>query len=438
MAPLSYQRRLYALALLPGLAPLIVAVALVWAADVPRMAAAIWAILLALSWVGLAALLWERALAPIRVAANALGAIREDDFSLRVREDDPDDAFGLLAREVNAIGTWKSGGRLEEIQASVILARIMDEIDAALFAFDGQDRLVLSNRSGERLLGRAAADLKGAAAGELGLGLPLVAESGAVLDLVFPGGGGRWEARRAVFRLEGRPHRLLVLSDLSRVLREQERTAWQRLVRVLSHEINNSLAPIRSIAQNLRVRQGGNDAQLDEGLEVIAGRSEALARFLSSYARLARLPPPKKASVDVADWVERVTRLETRVPIEVAGGPDVEIQADGDQLDQLLINLLDNARDAMAETGGCVRIEWTQGVGTVDLRVLDEGTGITKTANLFVPFYTTKAEGSGIGLALGRQIAEVHGGTLTLENRADGAGCVATVRLPARDSASRT
>jgi signal transduction histidine kinase len=247
---------------------------------------------------------------------------------------------------------------------------------------------------------------------------------------VFPGGGGRWEARRSAFRLEGRPHRLLVLSDLSRVLREEERNAWQRLVRVLSHEINNSLAPIRSIAQSLRGRTGARDPQVDEGLEVIAGRSDALARFLSSYARLARLPAPARRPLKVADWVERVARLETRAEVEVRGGPDVEIQADGDQLDQLLINLLDNARDAVAETGGRVRIGWSTRPRALELRVEDEGPGIEGTANLFVPFFTTKPGGSGIGLALSRRIAEAHGGILSLENRVGARGCVAIVRLP--------
>jgi signal transduction histidine kinase len=232
------------------------------------------------------------------------------------------------------------------------------------------------------------------------------------------------------------PHHLLVLTDLSRTLREEERLAWQRLIRVLGHELNNSLAPVKSIADSLgtllsRENLPGDwkeDAQ--RGLEVISGRVEALGRFTSAYARLARLPSPTLQPVSVGDWVRRVTQLESRVFIEVRPGPEVTVEADADQLDQLLINLVRNAADASAENHGEVRVGWRKDPGYVEVSVQDEGPGLSNTANLFVPFFTTKPGGSGIGLVLCRQIAEAHGGSLTLENRSDAHGCVARLRLP--------
>ncbi|MFQ5746795.1 MAG: PAS domain-containing sensor histidine kinase [Gemmatimonadota bacterium] len=305
--------------------------------------------------------------------------------------------------------------------------------------FDEEGRLRLVNSAGERLLGRTQDELIGVHCASLGLGECLEGRTPRVMDMAVGEGLGRWELRRRSFRQDGRAHQLVVLADLSQVLREEERMAWQRLVRVLSHEINNSLTPIKSIAESLRSllarEEPARDATRDlrEGLEVISGRSEALGRFMSSYARLAKLPEPRLAPLDVGGWVGRIASLETRIPIAVEPGPDVSILADGDQLDQLLINLLENAADAALETGGGVRIGWSVGVSHVEVWIEDGGPGIADTANLFVPFFTTKPNGSGIGLALSRQIAGAHAGGLTLANRRDGTGCVARVRLPRRN-----
>jgi signal transduction histidine kinase len=231
-----------------------------------------------------------------------------------------------------------------------------------------------------------------------------------------------------------------VLADVTKALREEELQAWRRLVRVLSHEINNSLAPIKSIAGSLQTlldrsaRAPDVEDDLRRGLSIIGGRSEALIRFMSAYARLARLPAPHRVPLDVGTWVRRVAALETRMPVRIEAGPTTTVRADGDQLDQLLINLLRNAVDASLETGGDVCIRWTRQNGTVSILIEDEGPGLPSSANLFVPFFTTKPQGSGIGLVLSRQIAEAHGGALLLENKKTGTGCVATFRLPIEDA----
>ena len=259
------------------------------------------------------------------------------------------------------------------------------------------------------------------------------------MDHAFTGLGGRWELRRSVFRESGLPHQLVVLSDLTRALRHEERQAWQRLVQVLRHEINNSLAPIQSLSGTMRRMVTRNprppdwEKDLSHGLSIISERSGALSRFMASYAKLTHLPEPRLDPLDVETWVRRVAGLETRLNVEVLSGPQLTISADGDQLDQLLINLVRNAVDAALETGGGVRVGWATGRAAkeyLEVAVEDDGPGLSNTDNLFVPFFTTKPEGSGIGLVLSRQIAEAHGGQLMLVNRETARGCEARLRLP--------
>jgi nitrogen fixation/metabolism regulation signal transduction histidine kinase len=311
----------------------------------------------------------------------------------------------------------------------------MVEIDVAVFTFDGAKTLRLVNRAGERLLGRSADQLLGQPADELGVAGCLDGPSPRIADLSFPGGVGRYEVRRTTFREEGRPHALLVLADVSRPLRDEERQAWQRLIRVIGHEINNSLAPIKSIAgslESLVARDEMPDDWQDDmkrGLAIIAARSDALSRFTTAYARLAKLPAPKKEPLDVAALVMRVCSVETRLPVRVEG-ESLTIRADPDQLEQLLINVIRNGVDAALQTGGGVSVGWKTGGRMLSLWIDDEGSGLPNESNLFVPFFTTKPGGSGIGLVLSRQIAEGHGGSLTLEHRSDRRGCRAFLRLP--------
>jgi signal transduction histidine kinase len=362
--------------------------------------------------------------------------LREGDYSIRARGARGEDALAEVAREVNALGETLREQRLGALEATALLRRVMEEIDVAIFAFDDGQRLRVINRAGVRLLGRPAERLHGATANDLGLGDCLEGDPARTVQINFPGGVGRWGLRRSTFRAGGLPHQLVVLSDLSRVLREEERAAWQRLIRVLGHELNNSLAPIRSVADSLNalLRRQPRPADWEEdarsGLAVIAARAESLNRFMNAYARLARLPAPCPGPVNVAEWVRRGAGLETRLSVHVRAGPELSIRGDGDQLEQLLINLVRNAADAALETGGAVQVSWAKNGAYLEVRVEDEGPGLPSSANLFVPFFTTKPNGSGIGLVLSRQIAEAHGGSLTLENRSGHRGCMARLRLP--------
>ncbi|MBI1722280.1 MAG: PAS domain-containing sensor histidine kinase [Gemmatimonadetes bacterium] len=439
-----HDRRVLVTALAGGLPA--VAAALIILATGGFTPKVVWTVglLVVLCWLGFAFAVRERVIRPLQTIANMIAGLREGDFSIRARGASPDDSLGLAFLEVNALGETLRQQRLGALEATALLRRVMAEIDVAVFAFDGDECLRLANRGGERLLALAAERLLGRTAEELGLASCLRGDTTGVRELTFAGRAGRYGLRRSTFRQGGRPHALLVLTDVSQALREEERKAWQRLVRVLGHEINNSLAPIKSVAQSLQARvaagavaqPGGMDhaagaaADLSTGLALIAGRAEALSRFMAAYARLARLPQPRLQPLDVDTWVRRVAGLERRLGVGVAPGAPVVIRADGDQLDQLLINLVTNAVDASLQTGGGVVVGWTKGDDHLDVWVRDDGPGISETANLFVPFFTTKPNGSGIGLALSRQIAEGHGGTLALSNRREGKGCEARVRLP--------
>src|SRR5438876_2911742 len=378
----------------------------------------------------------EHVVHPLQTMTNLLAALREGDYSIRARGARENDALGEALLEVNALGETLRVQRLGAFEATALLRTIMAEIDVAVFTFDPERKLRLVNRAGENLLRQPMDKLLGRHARDLGLEVCLDSHEDGPLTLTFPGGTGRWGVSRSTFREHGLPHELLVLRDLSRTLREEERIAWQRLVRVLGHELNNSLAPIKSVAGSLEdLLQRDplpSDWQEDarSGLNVIATRADSLSRFMEAYARLARLPPPQKEETDIGEVVTRAANLEMRLPVQRQGGPAISIRADAGQVEQALINLLHNAAEASLPTRGAVTIGWKEAGECVEIFVRDEGEGIMNPTNLFVPFFTTKPGGSGIGLALSRQIAEAHGGTLSLANRVGAPGAEALLRLP--------
>jgi nitrogen fixation/metabolism regulation signal transduction histidine kinase len=421
--------------MLTGLPGSVTAIALLWHMDLSSKLQWTLTVVILWTWVGFAFAVRSRVVFPLRTLSNLLAALREGDFSIRARVSASNDALGELTTEVNALAGTLRQQRLGAVEATALLGKVMEQIDVAVFAFNPEHSLRLVNRAGERLLGQSEG-LLGATARDLGLEECLAEETVRTVEMSFPGGTGRWQIRRSTIREGGVPHQMIVITDLSRALREEERQAWRRLIRVLGHELNNSLAPIKSVADSLAMLLSRENLPSDwredtyRGLEVIGARADALGRFTSSYARWTKLPPPKLAPVEIEVCVRRVVALERRVAVQLAVGEKITVQADADQLDQLLINLVKNAAEASQETGGGVTVRWKMEGEFVEVRVEDEGPGLPNTGNLFVPFFTTKPGGSGIGLVLSREIAEGHGGTLTLENRAAARGCVARLRLP--------
>ena len=433
---LTHDRRVWLMSLGAGLPGTGIALLLLWRGDFSSKVQWTLTLFIVGLWWGVSVALRDRVVYPLQTLSNLLAALREEDFSIRARGQRRDDPLGEVLIEMNALADTLREQRLGALEATSLLRAVMEEIPVAVFAFDPDRRLRVVNKAGERLLARPVERLLGRTADELGLA-PCLAMSGPTsASLTFPGGSGRWEIRTGHFRQGGIPLELLVMTDVSRSLRDEERQAWQRLIRVIGHEINNSLAPIKSIANSLErlvvrdPKPADWDSDMRDGLQVIGSRADALGRFTAAYAQLARLPAPTMEPVSLASLIARVAGLEPRLPVRVDAGPAVAVQADAAQLEQLLINLVRNAADASLTTGGGVRVSWALADGHVRVRVDDDGPGVSNPANLFVPFFTTKPGGSGIGLVLCRQIAEAHGGTVTLENRQPGPGCRAELVLP--------
>ena len=443
-----FERRIAFFSCLLVVPALLVSIILVWLQPWTTESKAMLIAVEALASLVIGVALRDHVVRPIQTLANVVGALREEDYSFRARLAVQNDALGELSLEINTLADLLAQHRTGVLEAQALLQRVVEEVDIPIFAFDPANKLRLLNSAGEKLLQRPSGLLLGKLASELGLQDALDCENETLLDLHFSS-NARWFVRRSSFRQQGVPHTLVVLSDVSRALREEERRAWQRLIRVMGHELNNSLAPIKSIAGSLNARLSETNLDDDQrqdferGLAIIEARAASLNRFLQAYRQLAQLPSPSLQRCSLSLLVTRVAALESRVHISVHPGPDVALIADPDQLEQMLINLLRNAAEAVLEgknSNGSkppaqeisedVIFAWKLTDSDVILTIEDSGPGLMNPGNVFVPFYTTKPQGSGIGLVLSRQIAEGHGGSLELANRADQRGCIVKVRLP--------
>ncbi|MBZ5522051.1 MAG: PAS domain-containing sensor histidine kinase [Acidobacteriia bacterium] len=439
---LRFEGRLLFSVLLAGAPGVILGLLLLWPSRYSLDHKIEVSVLLIFLWLVLSLSTRDNVVNSLRILSNVVSAVNDEDFSFRSTQAISGDALGDLALEINSLSRALAEERLGSLETASLLRKVMAEAGAIIFAFSPDSRVRIINRAGMQFLGKQEEEVLNFTAHELGIADLVEGPPWEVISRMDSGVEKRWIIRRAAFRQSGQPHRLVLLAEASEALRAEERLAWQRLIRVLSHEINNSLAPIRSIARTLgRITSNTKlpmpiAADVSHGLEVIHDRADSLARFLHSYTRLARLPEPSRRTVPLGNLLTRVAALEARLPVKIIAGPQVCVHVDPDQLEQALINLVKNAADSVLLVSqsniapDAVTLSWTVRSKDLEIFIRDEGTGLSETENLFVPFYTTKQSGSGIGLLLSRQIIEAHQGTLVLKNRVDRSGCEVQVKLP--------
>ena len=433
---LPFQSRVVVLTLAGGLPALFTAFILLRDAPIADSVYRLIVVVLIGVWVGFAIAVHHATVEPMRSIANLLEALRGGDYAIRGRHGKKGDALGDIVLESNRLGATLRSQRFEALEASALLNKVLAEIDVAVLAFDGDDRVRLTNRAAGELLRRHPDALMGLSAAEIGIHDLLEGPTVSNESHTFPGRAGRWQIMREVFHEGGRPFRLLVVTDLSQALRDEERRAWRRLIRVIWHELNNSLAPIKSVIETSRdaLAAGSPDKaereELAHNLALVAERAESLRRFLSRYSELARLPEPTIADCDVGTLLRQVAAVQPSGRVRFSAGDGLNLRGDPDQLQQALINLVRNAVEATPEGAAPVELRAIRGKDSVVFEVEDSGPGVANPDNLFVPFFTTKPGGSGIGLVLARQVAEGHGGTLSLRNRDDASGCIARLVIP--------
>lgn len=390
----------------------------------------------ALWLIALAASIRETFVYHLRTLSNLIEAIRTEDYSMRSsRIRDPGE-LAELYHQIATLTDQLKRVREDEFELSNLLERIINQINVAIVACDSEGNVRLANRLAKKLLEEPTQLITGKALSDTPLRQVLSEDGSRLIDHDFPGASGRWQINQQQYRHHGKPGKIIFITDLKQVLSEEEVNAWQRLIRVIAHEVNNSLTPINSICQTLdsylsQMEVTENTENLREGLGVIEDRAKGLRDFISVYARIAKLPEPHKINFSVKNLLQKVGHFFSSEPVDVAEEVvDITLFGDPVHIEQILINLIKNALEASSKSEHDVKVSCRKQGAIVEFLVIDSGSGISNPANLFVPFYTTKDKGAGIGLTLARQMAAKHRGQLILENRSDGDGAIAKLQIP--------
>ena len=379
----------------------------------------------------------RRPLSPVvamfRALAGTVTSYRDGDFAFSLAWT-RNDELGDVVVAHNALGDVLRRQREALVHRELLLDTMVQNTPVAMLLCDPGGHIVYGNLAARKLIG-AGRRLEGQRLATL-----LEAAPEPLREAIARGGDGLFAVERddeeeifylarSEFRLNARPHELFVLRHLTVELRRQEVRTWKKVIRVISHELNNSLAPIASLAHSGAelLRRGKHD-QLDKVFTTIAERARHLEQFIQGYARFAKLPAPRP---EPTAWPELVDRLRSQIAFQVDGPlPDARARFDPAQLEQALVNLLRNAHESGSPAGD-VQLRIRRLPSAVAIEVSDRGEGMNDAvlSNALLPFYSTKRGGTGLGLALVREIAEAHGGRVSLANRAGG-GISVTITLP--------
>jgi len=430
----SFSQKIFSLVLVAAIPSYLCALIFLWNIDYSAYAKTLLTTLLSLNVFGFAWLIKQQLKFQFQTLSNLVEAVRGGDFTLRGKQRSLDDPLTELTGQINLLSSSLSEQRVASEEAYRLLDKTIAHINVAIFAFDASNKVKLVNPAAGRLFACQYQQLFGKSATNLSLSDFLTGEQSQLIEHTFPGGSGRWQIRLDSYRDKGIQGKLLFITDLKTVLREEELKAWKNLIKVISHEVNNSLYPINSISQTLSKlvnREPLADdwkEDISEGLSVIGERANNLTDFIKRYAKVAKLPEPNKSIFSMSQLLNQTAIIQSNqkeINIDEHSKVNMELFADQSMMEQVMINLLKNALEA----GAPVDLSWGENNSTQWVHITDNGVGIKNPANLFVPFYSTKPEGSGIGLVLCQQILDKHQGSITIENRNTG-GCLVSLHLP--------
>ncbi|MDP2562588.1 PAS domain-containing sensor histidine kinase [Psychrobium sp. 1_MG-2023] len=376
----------------------------------------------------------------IRTFSNLIESMIDGDYSLRGHAQN-NQALQELLTLINELADHLAAHKVEAKESRLLLERIMQQMDAMVLATDEQGVVVMTNTSAHTILFPQLDSLDGVKLDDTSLGLEIVSAPAGVISFNQPELSGEYFLFKDDFLSSGNKHHLYMLTNAERLLMEKERQAWQSLLRVLSHEMNNSLAPIIAISQSMKKKLDQVDTELKAeslltGVGIINERAASLSGFIGSYSQLSHLPEPNFSSFGLANVIERLALLFPEAELKHNIDVELIIEADKGQFEQVIINLFKNAAEAMhGQAQPLIIVDTESRANWLHINIKDTGVGLANLDNIFVPFFTTKAQGSGIGLALCRQIMFNHNGMIKLSNRA-GKGVVATLSLPIAASTS--